>query len=138
MLDVQAMTLPRSPSSGSVAEPLNMQGWPAAVRVPWLMERMLAEGGLFEATAVTVREALAVLPWLSVTFAVIVWNPGERETVTGEPVPRVPTIEEVQVMAVPRFPSSVSVALAVRVKFWPLEWERPAVRALIEIWGGAL
>ena len=64
--------------------------------------------------------AVAGAPWLSVTLAVIKWVPAESEEVTtAAPVPRAPSMVELQEIDAARLPSSLSVAVPVKFTALP-------------------
>ncbi len=113
LLELHWMFDDRTPSSRSVALPVNGMASPGENVAPVSGDVMPMRGG---ALTTTVIFAVSVAPALSVTAAVIVCVPLDSPLVVSEaPLPRAPSMLELHWMPAARFPSSGSVADAVKV-----------------------
>src|SRR5262249_3914457 len=115
-LDVQVMPALRSPSSASEAVPAKVIASPGLETEPVAGAMMRMGGATWTGTRVLAVRGRLV--W-SATVAVMVWVPARSEGVIDRPWPRLPSRLDDQVMAVPRSPSSASVAVAEKVLATP-------------------
>src|SRR2546423_5656881 len=112
-LELHWMLDDRTPSSRSVALPVNGIASPGEYVAPVSGEVMPMPGG---ALTTTLMVAVPVAPALSVTAAAIVCVPLDSPLVVSEaPLPRAPSMLELHWMPAARFPSSGSVAEPVKV-----------------------
>ena len=139
--DVQASAAVRLPSCVSLAVPVKVTAVPSTTEVPLAGAVMLTTGAVLLGVAlvtVTVRVADPVRPPLSVTAAVIVCVPTDSVRDRLPPVPNAPSRFDVQVSAVVRLPSCVSLAVPVKVTAVPSTTDVPLAGAVMLTTGAVL
>src|SRR5205823_14760879 len=107
----------RLPSSRSVAVPVRFRASPTPTSAPFGGDVMVTTGA---ALTVTVMDDVTVFPPVSVTDAVMRCEPADNElALIDAPLPRAPSRLELHWIAAARSPSSVSLAVPVKVTVAP-------------------
>ena len=134
--EVHAMLAVRSPSSASLAEPVNVTLSPVLNPAPSTGAVIVTLGA---ALTVMVMASLSWSPPASVTLAVMTWVPADSAAVEKEPpLPMAPSRSDVHAMLAVRSPSSASLAEPVKVTLSPVLKPAPSAGAVMLTLGAAL
>src|SRR6185436_18117608 len=135
-LELQRRPAERSPSKSSKALAERLTGVPAGAEPPLAGAVTVTSGGALGARTRTVIAAAPRWPSESVTAAVIVWLPAERvRGPTVAPDPSAPSRLEVQERLALRLPSSMSLAVPVKVTGSPTNTTFPFAGAVMRTLG---